>query len=243
MEDSKALIYTTIAEVISKIGAISKDRQNQQQHFQYRGVDDVMNELHSVFAECGLFIVPTVLSEERTEGKSKSGSVMFYTRQKIQFTFYAKDGSHIESTVIGEAMDSGDKASNKALSIAFKYVCLQVFCIPTEEDKDPDANAESLAPKTAPKAEPAKVAQQALKQPANHPVMAGGESTPEEKAAMINLLAALYPNGSPVFTQGDKKYYSAMRQQKTAQEVIALIQQDLMIRTTKAQEQIPADIM
>ena len=36
-------------------------------------------------------------------------------------------------------MDSGDKASNKALSIAFKYACFQVFCIPTEEMKDPDA--------------------------------------------------------------------------------------------------------
>ena len=36
-------------------------------------------------------------------------------------------------------MDSGDKASNKAMSSAFKYACFQVFCIATEEMKDPDA--------------------------------------------------------------------------------------------------------
>ena len=37
-------------------------------------------------------------------------------------------------------MDSGDKATNKAMSIAFKYACFQVFCIPTEEMKDPDSD-------------------------------------------------------------------------------------------------------
>ena len=36
-------------------------------------------------------------------------------------------------------MDSGDKASNKAMSAAFKYACFQTFCIPTEEMQDPDA--------------------------------------------------------------------------------------------------------
>ena len=36
-------------------------------------------------------------------------------------------------------MDSGDKATTKAMAIAFKYACFQVFCIPTEEMKDPDA--------------------------------------------------------------------------------------------------------
>ena len=64
---------------------------------------------------------------------------MFYTRLKINFGFYAEDGSHVDAVVIGEAMDTGDKASNKALSIGLKYAMLQVFCIPTEDDKDPDA--------------------------------------------------------------------------------------------------------
>jgi hypothetical protein len=71
---------------------------------------------------------------------------MFYTRLKIKFTFYADDGSNVESVVIGEAMDTGDKASNKALSIGLKYALLQVFCIPTEDDKDPDAVSPDFNP-------------------------------------------------------------------------------------------------
>ena len=54
--------------------------------------------------------------------------------------------------MIGEGMDSGDKASNKALAVAFKYACFQVFCIPTEEMKDPDAECHETAPKAEGKA-------------------------------------------------------------------------------------------
>lgn len=132
-------IYGAIIEAMGQINAIAKGRKNSTQGFQYRGIDDVMNELHSILAKCGIFIVPTVLEEHRTTGTTAKGGTMFYTRLKIKFTFYAKDGSNVESIVIGEAMDSGDKASNKALSIGLKYALLQVFCIPTEDDKDPNA--------------------------------------------------------------------------------------------------------
>lgn len=140
-------IYKTIAAVMQKIEAIAKKQKNIQQKFLYRSIDDVMNELHPLLAECGLFIVPEVLSEERTERQSQNGGTLFYSRQKIKFTFYATDGSHLSAVIIGEAMDSGDKASNKALSIAYKYACLQVFCIPTEDVKDPDGQSYSVATK------------------------------------------------------------------------------------------------
>ncbi len=136
---SEPMIYGAIIDAMGQISAIGKDRKNQMQGFQYRGIDDVMNELHGVLAKSGIFIVPSVLEEQRTQGTTSKGGVIYYTRLKIKFTFYAKDGSSVESVVIGEAMDSGDKASNKALSIGLKYALLQVFCIPTEDDKDPDS--------------------------------------------------------------------------------------------------------
>lgn len=133
------MIYSAIVDAMGQINAIAKGRSNSMQNFKYRGIDDVMNELHPILARCGIFIVPTVLEEQRAEGKTSKGGVIYFTRLKIKFTFYAKDGSFFESVVIGEAMDSGDKASNKALSIGLKYALLQVFCIPTEDDKDPDS--------------------------------------------------------------------------------------------------------
>lgn len=132
-------IYSAIIDAMGQISAVSKSRTNGTQGFAYRGIDDVMNELHGILAKSRIFIVPTVLAEERTTGTTSRGGTMFYTRLKIKFTFYADDGSNVESVVIGEAMDTGDKASNKALSIGLKYALLQVFCIPTEDDKDPDA--------------------------------------------------------------------------------------------------------
>lgn len=139
-------IYGAIIDAMGQITAIGKDRKNQTQGFQYRGIDDVMNEMHGIMAKCGIFVVPIVLEEQRTTGSTNRGGIIFYTRLKIKFTFFAKDGSSVEAVVIGEAMDTGDKASNKALSIGLKYAMLQVFCIPTEEDKDPDAVSPTFIP-------------------------------------------------------------------------------------------------
>ncbi len=144
----KEKIYTTINEVMKKVNAISKGRENQGQGFMYRGIDDVMNELHPILAECGLFVTPQVMEAEYSERKTARNTTLFYSRLKIKFTFTAIDGSSIESIVIGEGMDSGDKASNKALSAGLKYALIQTLCIPTEEDKDPDSTSKEVAPKS-----------------------------------------------------------------------------------------------
>ena len=150
MADTTPAIYKAIIGVMAEINAIGKDRKNQQQGFAYRGIDDVMNELHAALTKNKVFVVPEVLNEERSTGKTRSGGDLFYTRLKIRFTFYTDDGSSVSAVVIGEAMDSGDKASNKALSVGLKYAMLQVFCIPTEEMKDFDAETpEESSPKTA----------------------------------------------------------------------------------------------
>jgi hypothetical protein len=153
---SKQRIYKAISEAIKDIGPVAKGRRNPEQNFQYRGVDDVMNEMQPILAKHGIFIVPEVLEHTREERQAKSGRNLNYSIQKIAFHFVADDGSQVTAVVVGEGMDSGDKASNKALSIAFKYACLQVFCIPTEDMKDPDN--ETPPPRTpnppAPKTNP-----------------------------------------------------------------------------------------
>jgi len=153
MENGK--IYEAISNVMAEIGAIGKNKQNEQQKFMYRGIDDVMNALQPALVKYKVFIVPEVTSEERSERSSikeyqgqKKESLLLYTRLGITYKFFAEDGSFIEAKVIGEAMDSGDKATNKAMSIAYKYACFQVFCIPTEEMIDPDAEVQEPAPKT-----------------------------------------------------------------------------------------------
>lgn len=128
---------------ISKLG-IAKDRKNAQQGYNFRGIDEVYNALAPVLSSHGLFICPIAQERNVTERQTKSGNVIFYTTLKVDFEIYAADGSSIRATTYGEAMDSGDKSTNKAMSAAYKYLCLQLFCIPTEGDNDADATTHEV---------------------------------------------------------------------------------------------------
>lgn len=143
-------IYQTISDVMAEIGFIGKDTKNQMQGFMYRGIDAVMNAINPALIKHKLFIVPEVLEQTREERQNSKGTTLIYSICKVKYTFFAEDGSSVSATVIGEGMDSGDKATNKAMSIAFKYACFQVFCIPTEEMVDPDAECHEVVPKKKP---------------------------------------------------------------------------------------------
>lgn len=138
MEGAVGKIYSAIPSVMNDMGVVSKDKVNKQQGFKFRSIDDVYNALHPALAKNKVFIVPEILSQSREMKTTRSGTEMVHVICNIKFVFFAEDGSSIETIIIGEAQDTGDKATNKAMAIAYKYACFQVFCIPTEEMKDPD---------------------------------------------------------------------------------------------------------
>ena len=141
-------IFGKISAVMADIDAISKSRRNTQgSGYNFRGIDDVYNELHSILSKHHVFTVPEVLEEKVEERTSKSGGNLIYRVLRIKYTFYTDDGSSVTAVVIGEAMDSGDKAANKAMSVAHKYCLLQVFAIPTEDEKDPENETHEPEPK------------------------------------------------------------------------------------------------
>lgn len=137
---NEQLIYGKIANILRETKAISKTEKNQQQGFKFRGIDNVMNELHELFSKNDVFILQDVQDFTVDARPAAKGGTLFYTRAKIKFRYTTTDGSYVETTNVGEAMDSGDKGMNKAMSIALKYSLLQMFLIPTEESKDPDLN-------------------------------------------------------------------------------------------------------
>lgn len=138
-------IYSLIGKAMKKVGAIGKDSVNEQQKYKFRGIDAVYNALNPVMSDLGLFICPEILDHRREERVSESTynnqvkkTVLKYSILTIKYTIYAPDGSNISCVVVGEGMDSGDKASNKAMSVAMKYAMFQLLMIPTEEMVDPD---------------------------------------------------------------------------------------------------------
>ena len=146
MAEEMKMIYKAIAGVMEDIGAVGKEKEfrSNQGSYKFRGIDDVMNALHPAMVRNKIFVVPVILEQIREVRTSKMGTSMYVSICKIRYEFYAEDGSCVSAVVIGEGMDTGDKATNKAMSIAFKYACFQVFCIPTEEMIDPDAERPEL---------------------------------------------------------------------------------------------------
>ena len=154
-------VYQAISKVMGLIAkeGISKDRKNDSQGYAFRGIDDVYNALAPILTEAQLCILPLVKSREVVERQTRSGSALFYVTVAVDFALVsAVDGSTHMISVVGEAMDSGDKATNKAMSAAYKYACMQAFCIPTEGDNDADKTTHEVAAK--PKTNPAKASPQ-----------------------------------------------------------------------------------
>jgi len=144
----------------------------------------VYNALAPVIARHGLVILPRCLSRDMTERHSAKGGVIFSVVVEAEFDFVSShDGSHHTVKTYGEAMDSADKATNKAMSAAYKYAAFQAFCIPTEGDNDADATTHQV---TAPRPS----SKPAAKAPASAQASSGHEMLNAEQVASITALAS-----------------------------------------------------
>ena len=142
-------VYKAISAVQADLAkeGIGKDRKNLMQGYNFRGIDDMYNALAPLLAKHGLCVLPRTLSRECVERQSAKGGALFYITVEMEFDFVAaEDASKHTVKMYGEAMDSGDKATNKAMSAAYKYACMQAFSIPTEGDNDADAHTHEVKP-------------------------------------------------------------------------------------------------
>lgn len=137
--NSHGNVYAALAAISRDAGAIGKDSKNTQQGFAFRGIDAVMNHLHPLFARHGVVILPEVIGERTEDRETKSGAHLIYRVLTIKVRFAHESGSDASCVVIGEGMDSGDKASNKAMAVGLKYALTQMLLLPYDE-VDPDAD-------------------------------------------------------------------------------------------------------
>lgn len=129
-------IHEAMSKILSDLEGIAKSRRNQQQGYSFRGIDDFFNAAHPLLAQYGVFVTPDYEILREDERPTSRGGTLFVVKLKGTFTFYATDGSTVTASTIGEGMDSGDKASNKAMSAAYKYALMQAFCVPTGDAVD-----------------------------------------------------------------------------------------------------------
>jgi hypothetical protein len=138
------LIFEKMAAIQKEIEAIGKNQVNKGQGFNFRGVDAVYNALHPLLSKHEVFTTSTLINSTRELKTTSSGGTLIYSIIDVRFTFYATDGSSVSTEAKGEGMDSGDKASNKAMAVAHKYALTQTFTIPYEGMPDPDAETHEV---------------------------------------------------------------------------------------------------
>ena len=160
MGDQPNGIYTAMVAVMKEIEPISKARTNQQQKFNFRGVEDFYNVLQPIMAKHGVFCTMEIIDDKFRDRTTASGNLMIQREITYRVNFIASDGSQVSTEAKGEAMDTGDKASNKCASIAHKYALATTFLVPYAEMDDPDEHSptarvipatDKQAPPVAPK--------------------------------------------------------------------------------------------
>jgi hypothetical protein len=174
-------IYQGMAAVMTAVQAIRKDGRNTVQNFSFRGIDAVINAVGPALREQGIIVAPDVrefIYETITVGQKQS--VMGHVRIVVAYTFWAQDGTSLTAVAAGEAMDAGDKATPKAMSVAYRTALLQALCIPTD-DPEPDAQVYERGPAARPRA--AAKSQPAPESAKSQPAADKGEKDPETEKA------------------------------------------------------------
>jgi len=144
-------INELLAEITKQTVAIAKTRENRDQHFAYRGIDDVYASLHPLYSAAGIITIPSVEDVQTEHLQTKSGNRMTLCTMKVKYTFMAPDGSSIiMGPVVGVGADTSDKYANKALAVAHKYMLTQMHMIPTSDSKDPDAESPEIGNRPQP---------------------------------------------------------------------------------------------
>lgn len=145
-------IYDLMGKIQADVEAISKERKNQQQGYNFRGVEDVLNMMHNLLAKHGVFVVTRRVGAGFLDHRPGNGNKVVTTIiNDFEFDFCAPDGSKLTvGPLPGEGVDYSDKASNKTMANAYKYCMFLTFSIPTQGLVDePDADSpKQEAPKS-----------------------------------------------------------------------------------------------
>lgn len=190
-------IVRLLSQVMEDVGAVKKGDRNQHQNFNFRGIDAVVNAVSPALRKHGVIITPQIMDYQYGSiSVGNPAKTMGHVKVLVRYTFHAPDGSSLETVVPAESFDSGDKATTKAMSVAFRTCLLQTLCLPTDET-DPDAQSYERAPS---RATPSHPAVQARQDDAPVVSISGGGATQKQVGAIKALLRGVGLEGDAAKT-------------------------------------------
>lgn len=140
--DAEAVpVHVAWARVMADVQSISKadQRSDTGGRYAFRGVDRVVNAVGPALRRHGVLVLPTqILSVDYRESRTSNNKVMQDVAVRVQWTVVGPTGDQLppmESA--GQATDTSDKGTAKAVSVAQRVLFLTALHIPTQ---DPDVD-------------------------------------------------------------------------------------------------------
>lgn len=141
---AKPTVYEAWSHVMADVQKVGKTGHNKQQDYNFRGIDAVVNAAGPALREHGVIVMPSLLDViYRDVEVGKNRTLMRETTVRVRYTIIGPGGDPLVvpddpyfGVVPGESMDSGDKGTAKAMSVAYRIFLLQALTIPTS-DPDP----------------------------------------------------------------------------------------------------------
>lgn len=131
-------VYQALSAVMADVQSVGKDQKNQQQGYQFRGIDAVINAVGPKLRTHGVIVAPVATECHYRDVQTNTGKPSRECTVLVTYRAYGPAGDHLDVQVPGESMDFGDKGAPKAMSVAYRIALLQLLCIPTDEP-EPDA--------------------------------------------------------------------------------------------------------
>lgn len=128
-----------IAKAANDMGAIAKDGKNKSQDFQFISESAIKAAVRKVSAKYGFTIFPKQIKNitRYERATSRGGTLYFYD---VLQEFVVTDGKEeMIGDMMGTGSDTGDKAFNKAVTVALKNFEKQLFNVSDKSENDPDS--------------------------------------------------------------------------------------------------------
>lgn len=145
MSDEKLTVFQALTNVMADVRAVAKDGWNAKQGFNFRGIDAVVNAVGPALRDHCVIVVPHEVTSRYRDVTSTTGKPMRECTVVVKYRIYGPEGDYIDAEVPGESMDTGDKGTPKAMSVALRTMLIQSLCLPTHES-DPDSETYERAP-------------------------------------------------------------------------------------------------
>lgn len=150
MEESMDNIYQRMAKVMQSVSYVQKEDKRVNNQYTFVSHDAVTAKIRPALLEAG--IMPVVTVKEHTQDGNRTEATICVRLVNID---KPEDFVQIES--FGYGIDPQDKGPGKAISYAFKYAMLKLFCLETGDDPERDSYEHQPAPKAEPKKKSAPV--------------------------------------------------------------------------------------